>query len=122
MQIATAHLHEIKSPKTIGYICLFSDIPSDNNNDSLYLQIKYLKEKKGCQEVFCDCVKDSKKDDWYKRPIFNGIIDSMKPNDRLFVLKPIHDELIKIVFKEQEGSPLIHDIDSIEKLSKEIST
>jgi len=107
-------------PKIIGYICLFNDIPNKDENE-FYLQIKYLKEKKGCHEVFCDVVKDSKNDDLTKRPNFETILDNIKPNDVLVVLKPEHDELVKIRFEEEnENLPLIHAIKDIETLYTEI--
>jgi hypothetical protein len=84
-------------PISIGYICLFND--SKTTYGTLKRQIKYLKEEKECLEVFFE---KGERDDWENRTNFRALLDRIRPDDNLFVLKPDMDELIIIRFKEAE--------------------
>jgi hypothetical protein len=84
-------------PTSIGYICLFND--SKTTYGTLKLQIKYLKEEKGCLKVFLE---KGIRGDRESRPKFGALLDRMRPNNTLFFLKPDIDELAVIRFKEAE--------------------
>ena len=77
--------------KTIGYIRLFTG--GTTLYRTLRLHIKYLKEEKGCHEVFFEKVKAG---DWSNGANFTAILETMKPTDTLFVLKLEFNELLKI--------------------------
>jgi len=101
---------EMITPKTIGYVALFNGVPPDN---SLYLQIKYLKEEKGCEEVYLDT-------SWPYRPTFEAILKTMKANDVFWVLNTKHHEVTKILFKEKDYFELIQQIESVEELVEDL--
>lgn len=102
--------------KTIGYIRLFTG--STTLAGTLKLHIKYLKEEKGCHQVFFEKVKFG---NWSNGPNFSAILETIRPNDTLFVLKDYSNELLKIRVTEN-GQETEELYDHISKGGKIIST